>query len=71
MKKLLGLFLIVTLLGCVPTLELNVHTRHHFYELNRARFYTAPVWIPGRGVILQEHYIPRQRRPIPGRRSRN
>jgi hypothetical protein len=71
MKKLLILFLVVLLVGCVPTLSVNVHRRHHVYELRRSHFYTAPIWIPNRGIVLQQHYIPRVKRPIPGRRSRN
>ena len=72
MKKILVFILILTFVGCVPVVQVNLQRRHHVYDyLGRAHFYTAPVWIPGRGVVLQEHYIPRKQRQIPGRRSRN
>lgn len=71
MKKILAFILILTLVGCAPVLEVNVQSRHPFYQLRRPYYYTAPVWIPGRGVILQDHYIPRRQRQIPGRRPRN
>ena len=71
MKKiLLLLVLIFVLIGCMPVRKVDVSSRHNYYQRHRYNTYTAPTWIPGRGIILETHiyrspkrsYAPRDRR---------
>ena len=54
MKALLSL-LIIILAGCTPVKYVNVERKHNFYQRHRYNTYTVPVWVPGRGVILETH----------------
>ena len=49
------LFLMV---GCQPVRYVNVHSRHNYYQKHRSTTYTSPVWIPGKGVVLETHSVP-------------
>ena len=71
MKKILSLLvLIFVLIGCMPVRKVDVSSRHNYYQRHRYNTYTAPTWIPGRGIILETHiyrspkrsYAPRVRR---------
>jgi hypothetical protein len=66
MKKLL--LLIALLASCTPVRRINVHSRHNYYEKHRATTYTVPVFIPGKGVVLETHTVPKLR---PTRKSKN
>ena len=58
MKQLLSiLLLIIVSWGCRPVRYVNVHRKHNFYETHRYTTYTTPMWIPGRGIILETHII--------------
>ena len=74
LKKLAALFIIVMFASCVPVRYVNVHSHRNYYQRHRATTYTAPIWVPGRGVLLQTHPIPpskfRQLPPQQGRQSR-
>ena len=62
LKKLAVLFIIMIFASCEPVRYVNVHSHRNYYQRHRATTYTAPVWVPGRGVILQTQPIPPQRR---------
>ena len=71
MKNVLSvLVLVFILIGCMPVRRVDVSSRHNYYERHRINTYTSPVWIPGRGIILQTHiyrlpkksYAPKVRR---------
>ena len=62
LKKLAALFIIIMFASCVPVRYVDVHSHHNYYQKHRFNTYTAPVWIPGRGVMLQTLPIPRQYR---------
>ena len=62
MKKLLSLlFVIFLLIGCVPVRRVDVASRHNYYERHRFNSYTSPTWIPGYGIILETHILPKYR----------
>ena len=80
MKKLL-LALILLLGACTPMRYVNVdvHSRHNYYERHRYNTYTSPIWVPGMGIILQTHILPKRQiitpqrkwsRPLPQRTPR-
>ena len=62
LKKLAALFIIIMFASCVPVRYVDVHSHHNYYQKHRFNTYTAPVWIPGRGVMLQTLPAPRQYR---------
>ena len=73
MKKLLVLvFGIFFLIGCMPVRKVNVYSRNNYYERHRFQSYTSPTWIPGYGIILETHIIPKHRyiKPKAGRTFR-
>jgi hypothetical protein len=73
MKQLLGIILLMLVIGCTPVRYVNVERKHNYYQRHRATTYTAPMWIPGRGVILETHIIVPHRRwskPLPQRAPR-
>ena len=58
MKQLLSiLLLIIVSWGCRPVRHVNVQRKHNFYERHRYATYTTPMWIPGRGIILETYII--------------
>jgi len=64
MKYLLSILLIFIVASCTPVRYVNVHSHRNYYQKHRATTYTAPVWVPGRGVLLQTQPIPLQRRKL-------
>jgi hypothetical protein len=63
---IVALILGVILQSCTPVRYVNVESRHNYYEHHRYNTYTSPMWVPGYGVILQTHIIPKrfiQRQP--------
>lgn len=60
MKKLVVLMLLLA--SCTPVRYVNVERRHNFYERHRYNSYTVPVWVPGRGVLLQTRIAPPMQR---------
>jgi len=68
MKKIISicvgfiLFLWITmfLASCTPIRYVDVYSRHNYYERHRVNTYTSPIWIPGHGVILQTHIVPKR-----------
>lgn len=65
MKYLLSILLIFIIASCTPVRYVDV-SRPHTYR-HRPSVYTVPVWVPGRGVILQQQHW---RRPRPQRISK-
>ena len=61
MKKLLGLFLVFAFIGCAPSMYVNPYSHHNYYNRYRAETYTSPTWIPGVGIVLETHIIPKYR----------
>lgn len=55
MKKLVVLMLLLA--GCTPVRYVNVESRHNYYQRHRLNTYTVPVWVPGRGAILQTRIV--------------
>ncbi len=53
MKQLLTLFILVLIVGCSPVRYVNVERKHNYYQRHRFNTYTTPIWIPGRGIILE------------------
>jgi hypothetical protein len=75
MKKIISicigfiLFLWITmfLASCTPVRYTNVKHHNNYYKRYRIDTYQSPIWIPGFGVILQTHIVPKrfiQRTPI-------
>lgn len=62
LKKLAALFIIMVFVSCEPVRYIDVHSHHNYYQRHRFETYTAPVWVPGRGVMLQTHPLPPQYR---------
>jgi hypothetical protein len=62
LKKLAALFIIVIFASCVPVRYVDFNSHHNYYQRHRFETYTAPVWVPGRGVMLQTLPAPRQYR---------
>jgi hypothetical protein len=63
---IVALILSIILQSCTPIRYVNVHSTHNYYETHRYNTYTSPTWIPGIGIILQTHIIPKrfiQRQP--------
>ena len=68
MKKLVVFLLVFA--SCTPVRYVNFERHHNYYETHRFNTYTAPTWVPGRGIILETHiyrlpkrsYAPRVRR---------
>lgn len=56
MKK--ALIFILLIASCTPIRYVDVQARHNYYERHRFNTYTAPVFIPGKGVVLQTQRIP-------------
>lgn len=61
MKKLLVLLLILS--SCTPVRYVNVSSRHNYYERHRRNTYTIPVFVPGRGPILQTIIVKPSKNP--------
>ena len=55
----IGIFIAFLLIGCVPVRIVDVSSRHNYYERHRYNSYTAPIWIPGHGIVLQTYRIKR------------
>lgn len=73
MKFILSVFVtLLVLVGCAPHRYVNVNSRHNYYERHRFQSYTSPTWIPGYGIILETHIIPKHRyiKPREGRTFR-
>ena len=70
MKSIITLLVLILLVGCVPVRVVNVERKHNYYQRHRTTTYTSPIWIPGRGIILETHiyrlpkksYAPKVRR---------
>jgi hypothetical protein len=68
MKKIISicvgfiLFLWITmfLASCTSVKRVNVYKRNNYYERHRANTYTSPMWVPGIGVVLQTHIVPKR-----------
>lgn len=73
MKYIPLLFVLFLLIGCVPSRIVDVTSRHNYYQKHRVNTYIIPIWIPGRGIILETQiyhspkrsYAPRVRRARP------
>lgn len=64
MKKYIIFILLITLIfGCATPKYVNFETRRNYYQRHRYNTYTIPVWIPGRGVLLETH-IYRTHKPM-------
>ena len=68
MKYLFVLVLALAFTSCMPIRYVDVYSHHNYYEKHRFNTYTAPILIPGRGVILQTFTVPM---PRPIRRGRH
>lgn len=55
--------LLLLLVGCTPVRYVNFEKRHNYYQKHRHNTYTIPVFIPGKGIILQTKVIPYKKRP--------
>ena len=55
MKKLAILLLLLA--GCTPVRYVNFEARHNYYERHRHNTYTVPVFVPGRGPILETRIV--------------
>jgi hypothetical protein len=54
MKNLiLVVILLFGVIGCTPVRHVNVERKHNYYQRHRSNTYTLPIWVPGRGVILE------------------
>jgi len=62
LSKLTALFIIVMLTSCVPVRYVNINSHRNYYQRHRFETYTSPIWIPGKGVVLQTQSIPRRSR---------
>jgi len=73
LKKLAALFILIMFASCEPFryAEVNMHSHHNYYSRHRFNTYTAPVWIPGRGAILQTLPTPPRYYYRPSRRGRH
>ena len=63
-----GLFILLILIlfamvGCQPVRYVNIHSHRNYYNKHRATTYTAPIWMPNRGVLLQQFYAPKLKQP--------
>ena len=58
MKNVL-ILLCLFLVSCTPIKYVNVESRHNYYQRHRTTTYTAPIWIPGHGIVLQTYRIKR------------
>ena len=65
MRYLTFILFLFVIASCTPVRYVNVH-RPHTYR-HRPNVYTVPVWVPGHGVILQQHHW---RKPKPQKLSR-
>jgi hypothetical protein len=61
MKKLLIVLGLIFVFACNPSMYVNPNSQHNFYNKYRAETYTSPTWIPGIGVVLETHIIPKYR----------
>ena len=55
---ILFLWLVMFMASCTPVRYVNVHSHRNYYNKHRATTYTAPVWVPGKGVVLQTQPVP-------------
>jgi hypothetical protein len=54
MKNLiLVVILLIGVISCTPVRYVNVERKHNYYQRHRANTYTVPVWVPGRGMLLE------------------
>lgn len=74
MKKLLSIsFLLLVIVGCTPVRYVNIERKHNYYQRHRHNTYTIPVWIPGRGILLETRIATPHRKwskPLPQRAPR-
>lgn len=55
MKRLLFISIVFVLFGCASPKYVNFDKRHNYYQRHRYNTYTTPIWIPGRGILLETH----------------
>jgi hypothetical protein len=74
MKNLiLVVILLLGVVSCTPVRYVNVEKKHNYYQRHRTNTYTIPVWVPGRGMLLETriYRLPKvNRRLTPNRLSR-
>ena len=56
---ILFLWIIMFAASCSPSMYVNPYSHHNYYNRYRAETYTSPTWIPGVGVVLETHIIPK------------
>jgi hypothetical protein len=61
LKKLVALVIIIMFTSCISVREVHMKHRHNAYERHRLNSYTSPMWIEGRGTVLQTHIIRHKR----------
>jgi hypothetical protein len=62
MKQLLTLLILVLVVGCTPVRYVNVERKHNYYQRHRYNTYTVPMWIPGRGILLETRIVAPQKK---------
>ena len=68
MKYIFILIVALLVTSCEPVRYVDVQSRHNYYQRHRSNTYTTPVFIPGRGIVLQTYIVPI---PRPARRGRH
>lgn len=63
MKTLL-ILLTLFLIGCSPARYVDITKRHNYYQRHRNNTYTIPLWIPGRGIVLETRVYHQPKRSI-------
>ena len=58
---ILFLWTAMFLASCTPYMYVNPASKHNYYNRHRAETYTSPTWIPGIGIVLETHIIPKYR----------
>ena len=67
MKNILLVSLFLFIVGCVPVKYVDI--RRPYTYRHRVNVYTAPIWIPNRGIMLENKiYIPNKRQQRTGRK---
>ena len=56
-KLLLAIFLLLIMVSCSPVRYANLQRKHNCYQRHKTTTYTIPMWIPGRGILLETHTI--------------
>lgn len=57
---ILFLWIVMFMASCTPVKYVNFNSRHNYYERHKYNTYTSPMWIPGHGIILQTHIVPKR-----------